>query len=100
MADKGMLLVYGDAIGRVDSENIVKHLDRNGYGSCEVVVRNQPHESVRRELMADARVEVRVAADPARQADERAAALTGEKVAVKVSRLEDVSDRSFNRCPC
>ena len=100
MADRGILLIHGEGLGRFDAANVFNWLDRQGFSSCELFLKKPVHPNVEKILSEDGRVTARTAADPARAARERLAELEAQGVSCRLERLEIVSDRSFTRCPC
>ncbi|HHQ48660.1 MAG TPA: hypothetical protein ENK19_07230 [Acidobacteria bacterium] len=100
MADRGILVVHGDGLGRFDATNVFTWLDREGHSSCELFLKKPVHPSVAKLLDEDGRVTARTAVDPARAARERLAELEAQGTPCRLERLEIVSDRSFTRCPC
>lgn len=100
MKDKETLIVYGEKLGRVDLENLIKHLEKNKYTQCRLILPLEPVKDIKAKIDADSRIEFITAKRPKREAKGIVKEFKESGVPYKLARLEEVSDRSLDRGGC
>jgi hypothetical protein len=98
--DHEVVILYGEAFGWVDVQNLQKYLDERCCTDCWVYLQKAPVGRVQQTVDEDERIQIRVSDKPKKSAQNFYDELQQNGQSSKMMRLEQVSDRSMNKGAC
>lgn len=94
------LIVHRDAVSRFDAENLGAFLAEEEVSMCDLYCRREIHPAVSGIMETAKNIEIHVVRDPVGEARKALKEARAENSNVRLMRLEEISSRPFEHCPC